>query len=258
MHVTCRRTAELGLPYNMHSSRYLGGFTKRRQAVEKRQTFRRQRTAQSPANPPPLTRRPSHAEGRDPGPRLPGASAPNPLSRPCAQTSAARDLPGRAGPSDLRPAGRGRGRAGFRSVQGHGPRHSGTSPIRRGTPTATARPAPALGFRLPPGLLNFGGRKSCPERRHEKRRFPKWRLGLAGRGQWPEQGQGRCCANVGLAGLGGSLRAPAPALAPQADAPLSFICLLTAYWVPGTMLDAGCTVGGLVWEYRGTVSTRIP
>lgn len=116
---------------------------------------------------------------------------------PARQLSVVADEPGRAGLGDLRPAPGAAGRrAGFGSVQGRGgrqpaaPRPSGTSPLNRGTPGATARPAPALGFRLPPGLLNFGGRKSRPQvaSRGEALHGRGARVGWAGAGAGPPRG----------------------------------------------------------------------
>lgn len=62
----------------------------------------------------------------------------------------------------------------------------------------------------------------------------------------------------GSAGLGGSLHTSPMALGPEAAALLSSICSLASYCVPGTLLDSGCTVLSLAWEYRGTVNARGP
>lgn len=117
---------------------------------------------------------------RDPVP----AAAPPPGNRPERRAS-----PGArgAGPSDPRPEEAG-GRAGSKSVQGRGgqrpadPRASGTSPLGSSTPGATARPSPALGFRLPPGLLNFGGRKSRPRAATRGEALPEAGIRVGGAG----------------------------------------------------------------------------
>ena len=170
--------AQLGLPYKMHSSRtgevYKSGETAGGEAAN----FS---GATHPSEPPPTyPSRPGHLSGRAGDGRGRRCATPARGSQalprqtrcraPARQLSEAPDRPGRAQPGDLRPApGVAGGRAGFGSVQGRGgetpadPGPYGTSPLSRGTPGATARPAPALGFRLPPGLLNFGGRKSRPQ-----------------------------------------------------------------------------------------------
>ncbi|XP_077700548.1 uncharacterized protein LOC144281717 [Canis aureus] len=139
----------------------------------------------SPLAPPPRPRPPLRAEpgtvahrGARPRPAAPGHFRANPAApapAPARQLSGAPDGPGRAGPGGLRPFPGVAGRlAGFASEQGRGGRQRaeppGTSPLHRSTPGATARPAPALGFRLPParewrqgeGLLGAGRGSRSP------------------------------------------------------------------------------------------------
>lgn len=172
VHFPRRRTAQPGLPSEVHASPRCMRATRGRRPAERRPTFRGTAPHSRHRSPPP--RDPAHLSGpsrgpwptevRAPGPRLPGTSA---APAPARQLSGAPDGPGRAGPGGLRPFPGVAGRlAGFASEQGRGGRQRaeppGTSPLHRGTPGATARPAPALGFRLPPGRLNLGGRKSRP------------------------------------------------------------------------------------------------
>lgn len=111
-------------------------------------------------------------------------AAPLPRNRPGRGTSSGAQSPGTSDP----PPEVAGGRAKLGNVRGRGgqwptePWPCRTSPLGRSTRGATARPAKALGFRLPPGLLNFSGRKSHPRWRHRAGRCLGPRFGIAGLG----------------------------------------------------------------------------
>lgn len=208
--------------------------------MDKLQTLQRQQTPQSGhqrtrAHPATTQAEQEAVSGRGarPRPAAPGnfrakpAAAPQPRNRPERGTSSGAQSPGTPDP----PPEVAGGRAGLGNVPGQGgrwPTEPGpcrTSPLGRGTPGATPGVhAPALGFRLPPGLLNFSGRKSRPRWRHRDRRCLRGWLGIAGLGGNCEPGR----------------LPPRPSSgAPASSAtPLSCTCSRSAR-VPGTLLDSG-------------------
>lgn len=190
--------------------------------MEQLQTFRRQRTPPGP----PLThpsrpgppRRPAGGRavagpGARPRPAAAGNLRAKPVPRaPAPQPSGARDGPAR-GPRGLRPAPEvAGGRAGRGDMQGHSERGPLAQALRKLTspPGHTGRRGQARsarGFRLPPGLLNFSGRKSRPLSGVTRQRAaPGGGSGISGVGL--PVGVVLPGPGWGTGGLGASLRTP--------------------------------------------------
>lgn len=235
------------------------GLQKGRQTAKKLQTFPRRhippksRHQPTPADPGPVAGQAGGRRGQRgarPRPAAPGnfrakpSAAPLPGNRPGRGTS-----PGVWGPGTFDPRPKVAGeRAGLGNVQGHGggrpadPRPSGTSPLSRGTPGAKARPAPALRFQLPPGLLNFGGRKSRPRVASPGGAPPQALAGYPcagpGAGADPRAVLGRCGAVYSLCeggNRGPGRLPPHPACSPRDTSSCGFVIHLFA----GCLLLAG-------------------
>lgn len=124
--------------------------------------------------------------------RAKSAAAPLPGNRPERQAGRSPGTPGASDPPPEVTGKRAPVEGKYSAGVGPHPGPSGTSPLSRRTPGAPARPSPALGFRLPPRLLNFGGRKSRPRMASPGEALQQAMVRVGGQGQG--QGQGRCWA----------------------------------------------------------------